>query len=162
MRWWIPLLLSGTLLLQSSLAGATVFQPRDFASPEDESRYKALIAELRCLVCQNQSLADSNAELATDLRKEVYKMIDGGSSDDEIVDFMVARYGDFVLYRPPIKPATLLLWSGPFILVVLALVFLGAQIRRRATEGTSEPELTNDERQKVAELLGDDPNRKDI
>ena len=98
---------------------AGVVEPRGFDEPADEARYKRLIAELRCLVCQNQNLADSNAELATDLRNETYSMVKAGKTDEEIVTFMVNRYGDFVLYRPPVKSTTFVLWFGPLILAAL-------------------------------------------
>ncbi|MBE0591984.1 MAG: cytochrome c-type biogenesis protein CcmH, partial [Gemmatimonadales bacterium] len=87
------------------------------SAPIDEDRYKALAEELRCLVCQNQSLADSAAELAGDLRDEVREQIAAGRSDDEIKEFLVARYGDFVLFRPPLKQTTWALWAGPFALL---------------------------------------------
>ena len=102
-----------------------------FDSPENERRYNALIKELRCLVCQNQNLADSNADLATDLREKVYEMIQAGSSDSDIVEYMVARYGDFVLYRPPVNTATILLWVGPFLILCIALIGVVVFIRRR-------------------------------
>ncbi|MDH5436877.1 MAG: cytochrome c-type biogenesis protein CcmH, partial [Gammaproteobacteria bacterium] len=87
--------------------------------PAEEQRYRNLIGELRCLVCQNQSLADSDAELAVDMRNEVHKKISAGKSNDEIIDFLVERYGDFVRYRPPVKATTFLLWFGPFLLLAL-------------------------------------------
>lgn len=103
------------------------------ADPVAEKRLQKLSEELRCLVCQNQTIADSNAELAQDLRREVRTMIKDGKTDKEIVDFMVARYGDFVLYRPPVKGITLLLWGGPIALMLLGLVVLLRYLRRRAT-----------------------------
>ena len=110
---------------------ANVFEPRSFTSPEHEERYHALIDELRCLVCQNQTIADSNADLASDLRREVYRMVEDGQSAEEIAGFMVARYGDFVLYRPPLQGATMLLWAGPFLLVAVGLAVLAVHLRRR-------------------------------
>lgn len=89
---------------------------------EQQSRYLALIAELRCLVCQNQNIADSNAPLAEDLRHQVRSMILRGETDQQIKTYMVERYGDFVLYRPPVKPQTWLLWGGPFVLLGLGLM----------------------------------------
>ena len=106
----VVLLFSAGITTPPALA---VLEPLKFESSSQESRYKALIAELRCLVCQNQNLADSNAELARDLRLLTYNMIMSGSSDKDIVQFMVSRYGDFVLYRPPFKPSTALLWLAP-------------------------------------------------
>jgi cytochrome c-type biogenesis protein CcmH len=101
-----------------SLAG---LENLNFTNPQQEIRYKNIISELRCLVCQNQNLADSNADLAKDLRKKTHTMILAGQSDAQIIDFMVARYGDFVRYRPPFKPSTVLLWISPALLLVLGL-----------------------------------------
>ena len=114
-----------------AVQAASVFEPRSFTSPEHEARYHALIDELRCLVCQNQTIADSNAELASDLRREVYRMVEEGRSAEEVAGFMVARYGDFVLYRPPLQGGTVLLWAGPFLLVALGLAVLVLHLRRR-------------------------------
>lgn len=94
--------------------------PFEFADPAMEARYNRLAAELRCMVCQNQSLADSHADLAQDLRDEVYRMLNEGLTDEQIVDFLVARYGDFVLYRPPVTGTTSLLWFGPLALLAAA------------------------------------------
>jgi cytochrome c-type biogenesis protein CcmH len=104
-----------------SLAG---LETLNFANPQQEIRYREIIAELRCLVCQNQNLADSNADLAKDLRKKTHAMILAGQSDAQIIDFMVARYGDFVRYRPPFKPSTVLLWISPALLLLLGLGML--------------------------------------
>jgi cytochrome c-type biogenesis protein CcmH len=102
------------------------------ADPVAEKRLQGLSKELRCLVCQNETIADSNAELAVDLRREIRSMIADGRSDNEILDFMVTRYGDFVLYRPPVKGVTLLLWGGPVALLLLGLFLLVSYLRRRA------------------------------
>ncbi|MDH3693170.1 MAG: cytochrome c-type biogenesis protein CcmH [Gammaproteobacteria bacterium] len=119
------------LFLALPLTSVAEVELLNFDSPQHEQRYKKLIAELRCLVCQNQNLADSNAELAQDLRKITYNMISEGSNDNEIIDFMVARYGDFVLYRPPFKTSTLLLWVGPFIILAIGVLSALFVIRRR-------------------------------
>ena len=108
------------------------------ADPVAEKRLQKLSEELRCLVCQNQTIADSNAELAQDLRREVRTMIKDGKTDKEIVDFMVVRYGDFVLYRPPVKGITLLLWGGPVALMLLGLFILQRYLRRRAMRINAE------------------------
>lgn len=153
MSWSVPaiVLAAGLLLAQSSVAA--VFHPRDFATEQDALRYKALTEELRCLVCQNQSLADSNAELATDLRERVYTMItQEGASNEEIVDFMVARYGNFVLYRPPLTPSTLLLWFGPFALALVGITLLLIKIRSRRGL-PRRVSLSDAEQKRVAELL---------
>ncbi len=114
-----------------------------FDNPAQEQRYKSLIAELRCLVCQNQNLADSDAELAQDLRSKTFEMIKSGASDEEILEFMVARYGDFVLYKPPLKHSTWALWFGPFLLLaggMAVLFFIVRGQRRRAPVGVTEQE----------------------
>ncbi len=100
-----------------------------FDSAEMEADYYQLINELRCLVCQNQNLAGSNADLARDLRRETYEMLRQGKSQQEVVDFMVARYGDFVLYRPQFKSSTYLLWLGPFLLLLLVLYLVVRRLR---------------------------------
>jgi cytochrome c-type biogenesis protein CcmH len=104
-----------------------------FEDPALAARYDSLNRELRCLVCQNQSIADSNAPLATDLRRQVHDMLLRGSSDAEIVEFMTARYGDYVLYKPPLSPLTVLLWLGPFLLLGLAGALWWRAVQRRAT-----------------------------
>jgi cytochrome c-type biogenesis protein CcmH len=102
------------------------------ADPVLEARMLKITAELRCLVCQNQTVADSHADLADDLRRQVREMLAKGASDEEIIAFMTARYGDFVLYRPPVKPTTVLLWAGPAALMVGGLVALVVVLRRRS------------------------------
>jgi len=122
------------------------------ADPALEQRVMTLAAELRCLVCQNQTLADSNAPLAEDLRNQVREKMRRGASDSEIVDYMVARYGDFVLYRPPFKLTTVLLWFGPLLLLAAGFVVLLRRILRRRP--AQDPEMTASERKRAAELLG--------
>src|SRR5258705_7567830 len=99
--------------------------------PALEKRVRDLSSELRCLVCQNQTLADSNAPLALDLRNQVREQLKSGKSERDVIDFLVARYGDFVLYRPPFKASTVLLWAGPFLLLAVRLPLLGLRVRRR-------------------------------
>ena len=118
--------------------------------PPLESRVKSLAHELRCLVCQNQTLADSNAPLAVDLRNEIRSQLAAGRSEQDILDFMVARYGDFVLYRPPFKAATLALWLGPFALLALGALVLYRRVARR---GAPPRELSEAERKQAARLL---------
>lgn len=110
-----------------SFAGIDAYE---FDTIEKEDTYKVLIQELRCLVCQNNNLADSNADLAKDLRVETYDLVAQGKSRDEVVDYMVARYGDFVVYNPPVKASTYLLWFGPFLLLVLILWMLFKHFRK--------------------------------
>jgi cytochrome c-type biogenesis protein CcmH len=106
--------------------------PPAVADPVLEARMQAIAIELRCLVCQNQTIADSNADLAVDLRNQVREMLKQGKSDREIIDYMTARYGDFVLYRPPVKTTTALLWFGPLVLLVGGLAILVLVLRRRS------------------------------
>lgn len=122
---------------------------KEFNNPEQEQIYSVLIDELRCLVCQNQTIADSNADLAKDLRRQVHEMLGQGKSKDEIVEFMTQRYGDFVLYNPPFKAKTGLLWIGPviFLLIGLLVLFLYSR-KRRAVKNTS---LSEEEAIKLAE-----------
>ena len=103
------------------------------SDPALEARYRKLTDELRCLVCQNQTIADSNVDLAKDLRRQVRQMMADGATDDEILDYMVARYGDFVRYRPPLTPRTWLLWSAPVLMLVIGLLVGLSIIRRRAS-----------------------------
>ena len=124
-------LFAAIILAVATAQARSVFEPRGFSSPEHERLYHTLIDELRCLVCQNQNIAESNADLASDLRREVYRMVEDGRSGDEIAGFMVARYGDFVLYRPPLRGGTMLLWAGPFLLAAIGLTVLAVQLRRR-------------------------------
>lgn len=132
-------------------AGLEVF---DFSGKVNEQRFKLLIVELRCLKCQNQSLADSDAELAHDLRREIFGLMESGQSDQEITDFLVARYGDFVLYSPPVKRETWILWYGPFALLLVGLMVLAFTVRKRKQQ--PEPTFTEQEQQQLKKLLGDD------
>jgi len=121
--------------------------------PVAQGRAVKLSEKLRCLVCQNQSIADSNAELASDLRGQIREQIAAGKSDDQIVEYMVNRYGDFVLYDPPFKPTTILLWLGPLLLVIGGFFVLIRNLRRRPA---AEPTLTAEEQQRAARLLAGD------
>ena len=116
------------------------------------SRVVRLSEKLRCLVCQNQSIADSSAELAQDLRRQIREQVAAGRTDDEIVAYMVARYGDFVLYEPPVKATTLLLWGGPALLLVAGFASLVAIVRARRREPAAAP-LSAEERERAARLL---------
>ena len=123
------------------------------AAESTDVRVRQLEEKLRCLVCQNQSLADSNAELAGDLRTQVREQIAAGRSDDQIVEFLVQRYGDFVLYEPPFKATTALLWIGPFALLVTASALLIVILRRRR-HAAAPPMLAPDEKRLVERVLG--------
>ena len=149
------------LLCLPLLANATI-EAYQFDDPVKEARYKKLIEELRCLVCQNQNLADSNAELAQDMRSLTYDMVKRGASEEEVVTYMVDRYGDFVMYRPPLRSSTYLLWAGPFIILVSAVVVLINIIRRKGREAV--PEISADDIAKAEQLLNqnkDDQQTKD-
>ena len=119
------------VLLTFSLNCFAAVEYKKFDTPQQEEAYKVLIEELRCLVCQNQTIADSNAELAQDLRRQVYEMLQQGKSKDEIATFMTDRYGDFVLYNPPFKAKTGVLWIGPVIFLMIGLVMLIVISRRK-------------------------------
>ena len=144
--WLLPLL----LLSVSAFARIEV---HSFDSPEQEATYRELIDELRCLVCQNQNLADSNADLAKDLRRQTYEMIKGGAGKQDVIDYMVQRYGDFVLYRPPLKRSTLLLWAGPFVILGIGVLVLMQYIRRRRRE--PPPNLSSEDHERASQLLND-------
>lgn len=137
--------------LLASAAQAYTLEEFQFDSPIQERQFRELTGKLRCLVCQNESLAASQSDLAQDLRKEVYGMMKAGKSQAEIMAFLVDRYGDFVLYEPPFKPSTYLLWIGPFLLVGLGGVFLVRAIRRKKTE--PEQALSADEQARIDQLL---------
>ena len=138
------------LLALSGIVCAGV-EYREFANPEQQQAYESLTSELRCLVCQNQTIADSNAELAADLRRQVYEMLQQGKSRQDIVQFMTDRYGDFVLYNPPFKLKTGLLWIGPivFLLIGLTAVFLFA----RRKKASAPVEIDAEKQQKIRSLL---------
>jgi cytochrome c-type biogenesis protein CcmH len=154
LKFVLPLLLAATL----SPAFAKEAAPAA-ADPAAEARLMTLSSELRCLVCQNQTIADSNADLAVDLRNEIREKIQGGMSDAEIKDFMVARYGDFVLYRPPVKAITLLLWGGPFMLLAVGGGILFFNLRRRR-QAVAEAELSHDDQALAESLLQIDSTKE--
>jgi len=138
--------------LVSAFSLQAKIETREFANAQMEEDYASLVLELRCLVCQNQSLSDSNAELAVDMRTKVYKMLSEGKTKAEIADFMVARYGDFVLYRPPVKSSTFLLWFGPLIFIVIAAFIVFSFIRRQSNE---KPDIGEQDQKKAHSLLDD-------
>lgn len=147
------------LLVAWSTLAAGGIEVFSFDDPTQEERFNRLTDELRCLVCQNQSLSESNAELAKDLRHEVYGMIRSGASDEQIVDFMVARYGDFVRYRPPVKPTTYALWAGPFVVLALGLWVLARALRRQQDQAATQ--LSEQDRARARRLLEDaDPGER--
>jgi len=142
-------------LLLVALAMATGFAKDAAPLAEDpvvEARLIAISEEMRCLVCQNESLAGSRSDLANDLRRELRTLIKAGKTDQEIREFMVERYGDFVLYRPPVKPTTWLLWAGPFLLMITGVVVLLVYLRRR-NRALGDEVLTDEESSRAAALL---------
>lgn len=125
-------------LLGSAGAAYAIDSQPAFPDPTLQARYVKLIHELRCLVCQNETIADSNADLAAELRRTVHQMIAKGQTDQQILSFLKARYGDFVLYRPPLEPKTWLLWGAPGILLVIGAVVFVRIVRRRALQPMDE------------------------
>ena len=142
--------------LLAALAGLALAQPVAVPPPDSpaEIRLRGLADELRCLVCQNQTIADSNAPLAQDLRGQIRGQISQGRSDDQIRAYMVERYGDFVLYRPPVKPTTILLWYGPFVFLAAGAILLLFYLRRRRRQ-IEDPALSEKQRQQAEALLKD-------
>jgi cytochrome c-type biogenesis protein CcmH len=124
-----------------------------FNTPEEQQHFRNFIGQLRCLVCQNETLADSDADLAHDLRAQIYKMLKSGKSDQEVIDYLVDRYGDFILYNPPVKPSTYLIWYGPFVLLGIATLLLVRAVGRQRR--VDEPTISADERKRLEQLLGD-------
>ena len=155
MKSLISLVASGALalaLLSPLDAVAADAVPTDM-DPVSAARLVKMSEKLRCLVCQNQSIAESNADLAKDLRNQIREQIAAGKTDDDIVNYMVNRYGDFVLYQPPVKGTTLLLWGGPALLLIGGFFILLRNLRRRPT---AEPSLTAEEQERAARLLAGD------
>ena len=149
-------ILAGLLLAVACAGAARADEARPLAEdPVVEARLVRIAEEVRCLVCQNESLAGSRADLAKDLRREIRKQIQAGKTDAEVREFLVSRYGDFVLYRPPVKPVTWLLWFGPFLLLGAAVVMLLRFLRRRQRShaAAGEAALSDDERQRARALL---------
>ena len=128
-------------------------------APEYEDRYEKLLSQLRCLVCQNQTVAESPSGLADDFRLEVKEMLERGATDEEILKFMSDRYGDFVLYKPPVKARTYLLWAGPFVLLIGGVLIVIMLVRRRA-QSTPESQLTDQDKQRLTSLLNEEDNER--
>lgn len=145
------LLFAVLLGLAAAFAAAENFDLYEFESPEQEARFEALIAELRCPKCQNQNLADSNAPIAKDLRGRTWELVREGRSDEEIVRHLKERYGEFITYRPPLNAVTLLLWAGPFLLLLVVSGVLVVRLRRRTAQAA---EMQAPPRRAVEEILG--------
>jgi cytochrome c-type biogenesis protein CcmH len=135
------------------LSGIATSSEQDSADAELDRRVYAFSKEVRCLVCQNETLADSRADLAVDLRREIREQMKAGRSDEQIVTFLTERYGDFVIYRPPLKPSTYLLWFGPFVLLAGGLVALFRSLKHWPTLPNVQP-LSVKERRRIRQLLG--------
>ena len=140
-------------LLFSVMVKATPVDTYEFKSPSNQKRAISLAHELRCPQCQNQNLVDSNSPVAQDLRLEVYKMVDEGKSDEQIVEFMTSRYGDFVLYKPRLDPKTYVLWIGPFALLVFGFIIGAVLIRRQRNSANADVEMSVEDQQQLDELL---------
>lgn len=156
----LPALILATLVAASAFspsARAFTLEEFSFSDPAKADEFRRLTEELRCLVCQNESLAGSQADLAQDLRKEVYRLMQSGKSREEVIAFLVERYGDFVLYDPPLKPSTYLLWFGPLLLAAIGGVFFVVTLRNKRL--TRNPVLTEEEQGRLQAILADAPNR---
>jgi len=155
-RYILVFALAGTLVLGTLSAEASTLAEFSFSNPTQEHAFRELTEQLRCLVCQNESLAASQAELAQDLRREIYEMMRAGKTQDQIIGFLVARYGDFVLYNPPLKLSTYPLWYGPFLLFGIAgFLLIRTLLRKRKAR---DSELSAAEHSRLAVLLAD-PSR---
>ncbi len=151
----IRFIAAAMLGLLVSLTAHGAIDTYEFKSEADRERYRTLVEELRCPKCQNQNIADSNAPIAMDLRREIYRMLDEGQDNEQIVDYLVARYGDFVRYKPPVNAKTLVLWYGPIALLVLGFVVLAVILirRRRGASSQASNTLSEAERARLATLL---------
>ncbi len=148
----------GVLLLAMGSSYAVKIEFHDFANKEQEQLYLRLIAELRCVKCQNQNLAESNAELAKDMRDKAYAMVIKGGTREDVIKYMTDRYGDFVLYKPPFKMKTVLLWFGPALLLLFSLYFLLKRIRQQEQK-PAVGALSDEQRQKMRDLLNENVNK---
>lgn len=155
-RWLLPLLVATLMVWRPGAAVAAEAQSTA-ADPALEERVNHLAAELRCLVCQNQSLADSHAELAIDLKNQVREQLRAGRNEQDVIRYMTERYGDFVLYRPPLKATTMLLWGGPLLLLLIGAIVLWRHLGRGAAREADAP-LDAEAAQRAAALLDDAPS----
>ncbi|TWR92013.1 cytochrome c-type biogenesis protein [Pseudomonas saxonica] len=158
MKRWLAAVALGLTLTGAAQAAIDTYE---FADDAERARFRELTQELRCPKCQNQDIADSNAPIATDLRREIYRMLGEGKSNQQIIDFMVDRYGDFVRYKPALTGKTSVLWFGPLALLVGGVVLIGVIVgrRRRVLQAEGAGSLSSEERQRLAALL--DKNQDD-
>ena len=147
----LPYLALSVTLFFSVAVNSAPIETFKFDSPDKEKVFHKLSEELRCLVCQNQNIAESNAGLAKDLRLEIHTMLSEGKTEAEIVDFMVQRYGDYVLYRPPFNPMTWLLWFGPLIIFIIGLIFAVRFMKAQSTDAQSD-NLSDEDIERVKSL----------
>lgn len=154
-RWF------SAMLLLVSMQSVAAIDTYEFKDEQTRERFQQLTEELRCPKCQNQNLADSNSPIAKDLRHEVYRMLDEGETDQSIADFMVARYGEFVLYKPRKDLSTYLLWYGPFVLLLIGVVVVLVMTRRKpaATKADNDASLDASERKQLNSLLDEDSDK---
>lgn len=157
-RRWLPAVGVASLLLCQGFTALAVEPDEMLADPALEARAREISKELRCLVCQNQSIDDSSADLARDLRILVRQRLVAGDSDEQVIQYVADRYGDFVLLRPPLKPATLTLWLAPPLLLILGVVMSIVYLRRRRL-AEAIPSLSMDEQRRLDELLNSDGDR---
>ena len=143
------LMLAALLWLPLAQAAIDVYE---FDDPKQEEVFRELLRELLCPKCQNQDIADSNAELAKDLREKTYQMLQDGSSKSEVVDYMVARYGNFILYKPPVMASTLILWAGPVLVLMIGVIVVLVRTRKKPATSADEA-LSDEEKQRLDRLL---------
>ncbi|MCO1335818.1 cytochrome c-type biogenesis protein CcmH [Microbulbifer sp. OS29] len=160
-KTWLARFALAFCVLFLSCAALAAVETEKLSSPELDARYRVLIEEMRCPKCQNQNLAGSDATISTDLRREIRHLLEEGFTDQEIIDYMVARYGDFVLYRPPVQGNTLVLWLAPGVFALVGLLALiVVVVRSRSGTGARQDdasgELSDDERRRLKRLLGDE------
>ncbi|QSP94368.1 cytochrome c-type biogenesis protein CcmH [Marinobacter salinisoli] len=154
------ILLSFVVMLLSSITVANASEVYQFESHQEEQRFQDLTSELRCPKCQNQNIADSNSPISKDMRAEVYRMMEAGASDAEIVDALVARFGEFVRYKPQVEQRTILLWATPAIAVLGGLLVVAGVVIRSRRRGTEAPALTAEEKARADKILAElDRNR---
>ena len=149
MRFLTLIIMSCIFIFSVTAAPVTIYT---FDSKEKEKIFYKLSDELRCLVCQNQNIAESNSELAQDLRRQIYDMLMQGKSEDDIVEFMVERYGDYVLFNPPFKPLTWMLWLGPLIIFVFALGYAMRTVKSKRKTEVVEEQLSSEESSRLSDL----------
>lgn len=148
--------ISFAVLMLLAIPVLAVVDPFEFSDESYRDRYQRFIAELRCPKCQNQNLADSNSPISSDLRQQLHRLLEEGYGDDEIVDFMVSRYGDYILYNPPVKPQTLMLWAAPLLLFVCGAILVTIRLRHSLgadNKKTSARQLAESEYDRLQKIL---------